>query len=696
MLGEFENSTRDNKMESLLSPGRNCWCIEEASRLSVLVDTAEYFSAFAEACRQARKQILILGWDFDRQVRLIRDRNETEATVEVGAFLVDLVRKRKELQVYLLSWDYNMIYAVEREFLSALRLRLQAPPRFHFRLDGHHPKGASQHQKVVVVDDRVAFVGGVDLSRWRWDTPDHQADDPRRVDPGGKSYPPYHDLMMLVEGPVAARLGELARDRWRRARGRKIEPVSEGGASPWPASVEADLHEVQVAVSRTMPEYRGRPPIEEVKHLYLEAIAAARSFIYIENQYFTARSLANALTRRLEEVNGPEVVLVLPQHTGGWLEQVTMDVLRGRVLERMRRADKYHRLRVYYPHLPGLGEDCLSVHSKLLVVDDRLLRIGSSNTSNRSLGLDSECDLTLEADRHGGRIQNCIAALRRRLLAEHLGCEAHEIEGMEQNTDGLIAVIENLHNDDGRSMRLLDWSVSESLDAQIPGDELVDPSEPFSPEHFVARYVPEDNRTVGRRRLVKFLVVIVVLLLLGAAWRWTPLRDWLHPGRLAGMIDSILPPWWRSTVVIGGIVFSGWSAFIYLLAGSLLSASFAFLAGRHLGRGFLVQYGDSRLGHLSRRLAENGILAVAVLRLVPVAPFTIFNLVAGSSHLSFRQFMLGSLLGMAPGLGAITFFSDSLWQTLLSPSLEEVVLTVLFGLGLIGFVWLAKNWLRSG
>ena len=102
------------------------------------------------------------------------------------------------------------------KLLPALKLRMQAPPRFHFRLDGMHPKGASHHQKMVVVDDAVAFVGGIDLSRWRWDTPSHQPDDPRRIDPDGRPYPPFHDMMMMVEGEVAERLGELARERWRR------------------------------------------------------------------------------------------------------------------------------------------------------------------------------------------------------------------------------------------------------------------------------------------------------------------------------------------------------------------------------------------------------------------------------------------------------------------------------------------------
>ena len=165
-----------------------------------------------------------------------RWRSRFARPVELAAFLAALVNKRKDLYVYLLVWDFNMIYAAERELLPALRPRLQAPRRFHFRLDDKHPKGASHHQKAVVIDDRVAFVGGIDLSRWRWDTSEHKPDDPRRIDPNGKPYPPFHDMMVALEGEAAARLGKFARQRWQRAHGWRIAAVEVTDTSPWPPS----------------------------------------------------------------------------------------------------------------------------------------------------------------------------------------------------------------------------------------------------------------------------------------------------------------------------------------------------------------------------------------------------------------------------------------------------------------------------
>jgi phosphatidylserine/phosphatidylglycerophosphate/cardiolipin synthase-like enzyme/uncharacterized membrane protein YdjX (TVP38/TMEM64 family) len=710
-----QNSQASASSEPILDPGKTCWRYENASRCATLIDTADYFANFAKACRAASRQILILGWDFDRRERLHHDDVDAgDLPDELGAFLVALVRKNPHLNIYLLSWDFNMVYAAERELLPALRLRMQAPPRFHFRLDGQHPKGASHHQKVVVIDDRVAFVGGIDLSRWRWDTPEHRPDDPRRIDPDGKPYPPFHDMMMLVEGDAAARLGDLARERWRRARGWTIKPPPEPQESPWPADLASELSDVPVAIARTAPAHRQHAAVDEVKALYLSAIASARACIYIENQYFTARCLADALIERLAEPKGPEVILVLPEKTGGWLEQVTMDVIRGRVLDRMRAADKYHRLRVYSPHQPGLGDACISVHAKLLIVDRRLLRIGSSNTSNRSMGLDTECDLAIESLHSDDAVARYIHGLRSRLLAEHLDCAPAEVEQAIGEHGCVIQAIESLRCDE-RSLRPLDWAVPAEINDKVPDAGVIDPTEPFSAGYFVQEYVPKSNRPQGRRRLLLFLGLVLLLLALAAAWRWTPLQSLLSPQVISDYLATFSSTWGRAAIaiggfiiaslamvpltllaVIGGVAFEGWQAFAYVMTGALTASAIGFWSGRLLGRSALERFGGSRVQQLSKRLAKRGAVAVAVLRLAPIAPFAIFNLVAGGSHLSARQFLLGSLIGMAPGLGAITLFSNSLWSALSSPSWSNIAIAAGVGGALLTAAWFGKRWLRTG
>ena len=115
-----------------------------------------------------------------------------------------------------------MIFALERETTPFFGPGWRRHPRIHFHMDGNHPIGASHHSKIVVVDDAVAFVGGLDLARGRWDTPEHRPDDARRVDFNGAILPPHHDVQIAVEGEIAAALGELARERWRRATGKQL------------------------------------------------------------------------------------------------------------------------------------------------------------------------------------------------------------------------------------------------------------------------------------------------------------------------------------------------------------------------------------------------------------------------------------------------------------------------------------------
>ncbi|MGD2073878.1 MAG: VTT domain-containing protein [Gammaproteobacteria bacterium] len=697
-------------------PGRNCWQLAKATRVTCIIETSEYFRLFAEACQRARHQILILGWDFDRREPLFRDEGPSELPWQAGDFLSALVRRRPELHVYLLSWDFNVIYAAERELAPALRLRLEAPRRFHFKLDGEHPVGASHHQKVVVVDDRVAFVGGIDLSRWRWDTHEHRPDDPRRRDPEGRPYPPYHDVMMLVEGEAAARLGDLARTRWRRSLGRKLRPPATQTGAPdlWPPTVQADFRDVEIAIARTEPKFRRRPAVHEVRELYRDAIRSATHFIYVENQYFTARCIADELIARLGQEQGPEVILILPENTGGWLEQVTMDVLRSRVFQQLRAADRFDRLRLYYPHVPGLGDACITVHAKLLIVDDRLLRIGSANLSSRSMGLDTECDLAVRADSGNDAAAQGIRKLRQRLLAEHLGVDQERVAQAEADAGGMVAAIEALRSDE-RSLRELEPRCEAVSDELLPDADIVDPTEPLNPDYFVDEYVPPSEQPRGRRRLLAFVVLIAGLLGLAAAWRWTPLGEWLSPERLHGWMSLFDTPLTRGLVAVtgfliasvlmvplillamfGGLAFGGFWGFVYVLTSALLSAALVFFLGRLLSHDTVERLSGARLKHLSRRLADRGILAVAVLRFIPVAPFTVFNLVAGASHLKFRHFLLGSLLGLTPGVAVLTLFSDNLWSAIQDPSWQSLVGITAFAVAIIFALVLMRRWLRSG
>jgi phosphatidylserine/phosphatidylglycerophosphate/cardiolipin synthase-like enzyme len=399
---------------TILNPGENCWRVDHADRLSLLVDGAAYFHAFREAAKNAQRSVLIIGWDVDGRFELEREGTSDGLPTNLRDFLDSLVRRKKGLQIHVLDWDFAMIYATDREWLPSYKMDWTSHRRLHFRLDAQHPVGGSHHQKIVVIDDRVAFAGGLDFALGRWDTSEHRPDDPRRRDIDSTIPQPYHDIQLMVSGSVARALGELARERWHTATGQRLDaPQPADDSDPWPEDVRVDLAGAPVGIARTCPEYKDRQAIKEVQQLLLDAIAAARKTIYIENQYFTAHSIGDALAARLAEDDGPEIVVILPQHTVGWLSQNTMDVLRERLIKRINAADEHDRLRVYYPHVPGLGTQCINVHAKVIVIDDVLLRVGSANFNNRSMGLDTECDLAIEAGDEP-RIRGAIAALRNR------------------------------------------------------------------------------------------------------------------------------------------------------------------------------------------------------------------------------------------------------------------------------------------
>lgn len=188
-------------------PGRTCWRIERAGRIAFLIDGASYFAALAGALERAEQRVLIVGWDFHGRTRLRPGEAADALPDELGPRLDALLQRRAELRVHVLEWDYSLLYALERRLAPWLDSAWCRHERFAFRLDDQHPFGASQHQKLVVIDDALAFTGGLDLTLRRWDTPEHRSDDSRRRSPDGKPYEPFHDVQIAVDGAAAREIG---------------------------------------------------------------------------------------------------------------------------------------------------------------------------------------------------------------------------------------------------------------------------------------------------------------------------------------------------------------------------------------------------------------------------------------------------------------------------------------------------------
>jgi phospholipase D1/2 len=668
--------------------GRNCWRHAHADRVAFLIDGAAYFDAFAAAAERAERSIMIVGWDIHSGVRLRRDGRRTDLPDTLGDFLAAILARRPGLHANVLAWDFAMIYTLEREPVPLLGPPWKKHPRLHFRFDGTHPLGASHHQKLVVIDDAVAFVGGFDLAACRWDTPAHRAHEPCRIDPGYAHYPPFHDVEVMVDGDAAAALGDLARERWHRATAASL-PRAQAPADPWPAGVAPDVEDVPVAIARTAPAWHGRPPVYEVEALHLDAIAAARRSIYLETQYLTAPRLGAALIDRLGEPDGPEVVIVVPRTCSGWLEEVTMGVLRARLLRRLREADRHGRLRVYHPVVPGLVEDrCVNVHSKVLVVDDRLLRVGSANASSRSLRLDTECDVALEAN-GARRVGAAIAGFRSRLLGEHLGVPPERVAAAVAAAGSLGAAIESLRGG-ARTLVPLGDGEPAWVEDLVPDAALIDPEQPL-PRHSLAMEVLLGQLSgSGRGFLVRAVAVLFGVVVLGAAWRWTQLGGWIawaarsvqpfraSPIAALGVVAAFVAGGLLFVPVTGlivgaALVFGPRLGFAYGLLGSLASAAVAYGLGRALGHDAVRRRVGPLAYRISPRLARRSVRAIATGRLVPIAPFTVVNLVAGAARIAPRAFALRTILALTPGTFLLVLLGDQVAHAVRAPHLGRIV-----------------------
>ena len=700
---------------SLLREGENCWRIAHTRRAAFLIDVDAYFSAFRQVVSQAHHTVFILGWDIDSRVRL--NPGGDEPPLLLLPFLNDLLARRPELRVFALAWDFSVIFTLERELLPAYRFAWNAHPRLSFVLDDAHPFSGSHHEKIVVVDDTVAFAGGVDLAIRRWDTAAHRAHDPARVDPDGVPYPPMHDVHMIVDGDAAAALGERARARWQRATGQAPPPPRGpgGGVDPWPDTVTPDVRDAPLGIARTMPELDGTPAVREIATLALESIAAARRFIYAENQYLTSAAVGSTLARRLEEPDGPEVVLVLPREEHGWLEQSSMGVLRARVIQRLVDSDRHGRLRLFYPTVPQLAGACVNVHDKVMIIDDRLARVGSANLSNRSMGLDTECDLVLDAD-IAPALQPVIAQLRDRLLAEHMGVEPRAVADALDARGSLIAAIDALRAAAGADARTL-----APLPRPAPADPAAapatmyglafldglacDPERP-APDQLIATFVPAPLRRPVRRSLAGWAIVVAAAAALVAVWRLTPLASLLDAERLAALGLALASHPAAPAIVLAGyvagalvffpitlllgataLVFPAPTAVVYCLGGALTSAATTYAIGRLVGRFRPRWLAGPRAVRVHQQLRRRGTLAIIAARVLPVGNFSLINIIAGALGIPFGKYMLGNTIGLLPGVLALTIFADRLGAALRKPQARNFIVLAVVAIILCVLMW---------
>ena len=694
--------------------------VGHTERASPLVDGVEYYRALRSALLCARREIWIVGWDLHSEIDLLRGAAAEEAIehdglpVRLADLLEHVVGAHPELEVRLLIWEGSPLFAFERQQIPRMKRPWSGHERITLVWDRETPPLGSQHQKLVVIDDRLAFVGGMDLTLSRWDTHRHEPEDPRRRNPGMfASYGrPYHDIMLAVDDEAATAVADWCRERWRRATGEVCAPPAapdSDAPDPWPPGRPPAFRDRQVAFALTQPEGAdGTGEKRQVEALYLAQIASARRLLYIENQYFSSARICDALCERLREPNGPEIVLVLPHGCPGALQSMALDTARDALLERLRAADREGRLGVYWPTLRGGSDDevheyAVYVHAKTMVVDDALVRIGSANLANRSMGLDAELDACLWADEDDPDAENtrkAIAHYRRRLLSYLLHVEIEDVAEAEERCGSVLGAIEALREGQ-RTLHPFRHCAATVQGIALPV-ELADPDRPLTAEQVLQteqivqattavtdRLERTKNAAIGwTRRHWRALTLAAGFALFAAVWTLSPLREQLDAAGIRAGIETlrstragtagVLAAFWIAgaigvpvTLIIAGVaaVFGGVGSVAISGVGVAGSALLGFAFGRRLRGGDPVEsrFGG-RLERVARRLEGRGVVAIALLRNVPIAPYAVVNVACGCTPIPWVSFLVGTLVGMGPGIVVASLFGHELGAWIADPT----------------------------
>lgn len=715
----------------LLAEGDTCWRLAPAGRAAVLVDAADYFAALRATLLAAERSIVILGWEIHSRVRLEGHTRPTDgAPIELGRLLRWLLKHRPQLELRILLWNHPVFYSIQRELFPRYILGRRRLDRVEILLDDHLPLGASHHEKLVVVDDAVAFCGGIDLTVRRWDTSAHHPDEPRRRYRSRKPYMAVHDVQMIVDGAAAAAIGTRARERWRHAGGADYPEIAARGDA-WPRHVTPDFENVEVGVIRTLAALEDHPEdIREVEQCTVAAISRAERLIYIENQYVTSKTACDALVARMRENPRLQAIVVTSREPGGWLEARTMGVGRQQFMAAFDAPDLIERIRFVAPvvrrsprRTSGTAEmSSVHVHAKVLVVDDTFLRIGSSNLNNRSMGFDTECDLGIEGATPQQR--ETIAAVRNRLVAEHWGVDAAAVARAVAAERCIAEALDALPHREVHSTAhgrrrpavtprrraqrapALHRVVPIEREAPESGSALVvqlgDPERTVSAEELMAQ-------TVGirdTRPLLRVVAGIAAVAIVAALAIWLHRSGWLDMNlgsRLVAGIEALGKSPWGIPLVIAAFVIGSLVAvpilamigatvfalgpvlgFICSAVGVMLAASATFATGRLIGRNPLRRLLGRRFDEIERRFTDRGVVAVAVIRKVPFAPFTVVNMLIGAFGIAYFDFLVGTALGMLPGIAAFAFVSDRALEAWREPTVANIAL-----IGTALLVWLA-------
>jgi phosphatidylserine/phosphatidylglycerophosphate/cardiolipin synthase-like enzyme len=374
----------------------------ERTSIGVLVDGADALAAIAEAIEGARRHVHVAGWHVSPEFGLTRDRHARRLRDLLGE-----LAERVPVRVLLWAGAPLPAFKPTRAQMRAVREELERGTGVRCALDARERPLHCHHEKLVLVDDEVAFVGGIDLTSLagdRWDTSEH----PIRGRLG------WHDASSRLEGPAVLDVARHFAQRWSEITGERIEPSAATAEQPEGRMVQ---------VLRTVPErvYGFAPRGEfSILEAYTRALRSAQRFVYLESQFLWSPEIVAILAGKLREppTESFRLLVLLPARPNNGA-----DATRGQ-LGVLAAADQGQGrfLAATVIARSGSVSSPLYVHAKIGIVDDRWLTIGSANLNDHSLFNDTEvnvltCDPALARD------------TRRRLWSEHLELPLERVGG---------------------------------------------------------------------------------------------------------------------------------------------------------------------------------------------------------------------------------------------------------------------------
>jgi phosphatidylserine/phosphatidylglycerophosphate/cardiolipin synthase-like enzyme len=375
------------------------WPARQGNRLDVYVDGAEALPEIASAIEAARSSVWLAGWFFSPDFQLRATKEETLREL--------LAQAAERVEVRLLAWAGAPLplFHPDRKEVRAVSEALSTGTRVRVALDARERPLHCHHEKIIVIDGELAFVGGIDLTSYAGDRLD-ASEHPARGSLG------WHDASTRIRGPAVADVAEHFRLRWQEVTGEQLPVVP----PPEPAG------EVELQIARTVPEkiYRRLPKGEfTILESYLRALGAAKKVIYLENQFLWSPEVVAVLAEKLR--NPPDerfrLLVLLPAKPNNGNEDT-----RGQLGVLAAADDGAGRFLACTLHQPGDDGRPVYVHAKIGIVDDRWLTLGSANLNEHSLFNDTEMNVVTHDE-------GLARATRLKLWSEHLGRPTEEIDG---------------------------------------------------------------------------------------------------------------------------------------------------------------------------------------------------------------------------------------------------------------------------